>query len=156
MKPKVKGDENFDACRDLSGRRLRTVQNEQRLREYQERLQQEEKYIEEELREYNKNKAALKSAISANNYKLDDAYKIRMDQSAQGMEQAVRAGLKLNKKRWEAQDPEERVLPSIGKKELNIVVKETLVGVKRAGSEQNQEDIEEFLGKLKRPKTQLH
>jgi len=25
MKPKVKGDENFDACRDLSGRRLRTV-----------------------------------------------------------------------------------------------------------------------------------
>lgn len=28
MKPKVKGDENFEACRDLSGRRLRTVQNE--------------------------------------------------------------------------------------------------------------------------------
>ena len=156
MKPKVKGDENFEACRDLSGRRLRTVQNEQRLREYQERLQQEEKYVEEELREYNKNKAALKSAISANNYKLDDAYKNRVDQSAQGMEQAVRAGLKLNKKRREAQDPEERVLPSSGKKELNIVVKETLVGVKRAGPEQNQDDIEEFLGKLKRPKTQLH
>ncbi len=156
MKPKVKGDENFEACRDLSGRRLRTVQNEQRLREYQERLQQEEKYVEEELREYNKNKAALKSAISANNYKLDDAYKNRVDQSAQGMEQAVRAGLKLNKKRREAQDPEERVLPSGGKKELNIVVKETLVGVKRAGPEQNQDDIEEFLGKLKRPKTQLH
>ena len=156
MKPKVKGDENFEACRDLSGRRLRTVQNEQRLREYQERLQQEEKYVEEELREYNKNKAALKSAISANNYKLDDAYKNRVDQSTQGMEQAVRAGLKLNKKRREAQDTEERVLPSSGKKELNIVVKETLVGVKRAGPEQNQDDIEEFLGKLKRPKTQLH
>ena len=35
MKPKVKGDENFDDCRDLSGRRLRTVQNEKRLADYQ-------------------------------------------------------------------------------------------------------------------------
>lgn len=35
MKPKAKGDENFDACRDLSGRRLRQVNNEQRLREHQ-------------------------------------------------------------------------------------------------------------------------
>lgn len=25
MKPKAKGDENFEACRDLSGRRLRQV-----------------------------------------------------------------------------------------------------------------------------------
>ena len=28
MKPKSKGDENFEACRDLSGRRLRHVNNE--------------------------------------------------------------------------------------------------------------------------------
>ena len=34
MKPKAKGNENFDACRDLSGRRLRTVNNETRLNEF--------------------------------------------------------------------------------------------------------------------------
>ena len=34
MKPKAKGDENFEACRDLSGRRLRHINNESRLREW--------------------------------------------------------------------------------------------------------------------------
>ena len=33
MKPKTKGDQNFEACRDLSGRRLRTVQQERVLAE---------------------------------------------------------------------------------------------------------------------------
>jgi hypothetical protein len=37
MKPKAKGNENFDACRDLSGRRLRTVNNEARLNEFQQK-----------------------------------------------------------------------------------------------------------------------
>lgn len=99
MKPKIKGDENFDACRDLSGRRLRTVNNEQRLQEYQQRQAEEEKYVEEELREYNKNKAALKSAINSNNFKLDDGYKSRVDQTTAGMEQSVKAGVKLMLKR---------------------------------------------------------
>jgi len=50
MKPKAKGNENFDACRDLSGRRMRTVNNEARLNEYQQKQEEEEKYIAEELR----------------------------------------------------------------------------------------------------------
>ena len=56
MKPKSKGDENFDSCRDLSGRRLRHVNNEQRLRDWQAKNEEEEKYVEEELKEYHKHK----------------------------------------------------------------------------------------------------
>jgi hypothetical protein len=54
--------------------------------------------VEEELREYNKNKAALKSAITANNFKLDDSYKNKIDITTLGMEQSVKAGMKLIKK----------------------------------------------------------
>lgn len=74
IKPKAKEDENFEACRDLSGRRLRHVYNEQRLRDFQQRQEEEEKYVQEELKEYEKTKNQLKGAIQANNYKLDDAY----------------------------------------------------------------------------------
>jgi len=61
MKPKAKGDENFEACRDLSGRRLRQVNNEQRLIEHHARQEEEEKNVANELEEYNKHKQALKS-----------------------------------------------------------------------------------------------
>jgi len=74
IKPKAKEDENFEACRDLSGRRLRHVYNEQRLLDFQKRQEEEEKYVQEELKEYEKTKNQLKGAIQANNYKLDDAY----------------------------------------------------------------------------------
>jgi hypothetical protein len=36
IKPKAKDDQNFEACRDLSGRRLRHINNEQRLREWEQ------------------------------------------------------------------------------------------------------------------------
>ena len=44
---------------------------------------------------------------------------------------------------------------------MNNVVKDTLVGLKRARpagtvDDKNKDDMDDFLGKLKRPKTQLH
>ena len=75
MKPKTKGDENFDSCRDLSGRRLRHVNNEQRLKDWQAKKEEEEKYVSEELKEYHKNKKELKNAAHANNFRLDNKYK---------------------------------------------------------------------------------
>jgi hypothetical protein len=59
MKPKAKQSENFDACRDLSGRRLRTIYNEQRLEEWNKKKDEEEKFIEEETKEYEKTKKDL-------------------------------------------------------------------------------------------------
>ncbi len=75
MKPKTKGDENFDSCRDLSGRRLRHVNNEQRLKDWQAKKEEEEKYVSEELKEYHKNKKEMKNAAHANNFRLDNKYK---------------------------------------------------------------------------------
>ena len=63
IKPKAKDDENFEACRDLSGRRLRHVYNEQRLREFHQRQDEEEKYVQEELKEYERSKKQLQGAI---------------------------------------------------------------------------------------------
>ena len=34
VKPKAQQDDNFEACRDLSGRRLRHINNERRIREF--------------------------------------------------------------------------------------------------------------------------
>ena len=34
VKPKAKDDDNFEACRDLSGRRLRHINNERRIKEF--------------------------------------------------------------------------------------------------------------------------
>jgi len=83
----------------------------------------------------------LKSAISANNFKLDDAYKNKVDQSTQGMEQSVKAGMKLVKRKKE--DCGEQ--PTEVSKELNSVVSETLTGLKRMRVERANEDIDDFL-----------
>ena len=90
IKPKAKDNENFDACRDLSGRRLRHVHNQQRLAEWQQRQEEEDKYVEEELKEYEQKKKELKGAIKANNFKLDESYKLLVDKSATEMAASVR------------------------------------------------------------------
>ena len=52
MNPKKNLADNYDSCRDLSGRRLRTVQNEQRMEEWKARQEEEEKFVSEELKLY--------------------------------------------------------------------------------------------------------
>lgn len=59
MNPKKKQVDNFESCRDLSGRRLRNSINEQRLEEWKARQDEEEKYVREENEEYEKNKKNL-------------------------------------------------------------------------------------------------
>jgi len=56
VKPKAQQDDNFEACRDLSGRRLRHINNERRIREFHQRQEEEEKYVQEELKEYEQKK----------------------------------------------------------------------------------------------------
>jgi hypothetical protein len=43
MNPKKKLTDNFEACRDLSGRRLRNINNERRLEELKKKQEEEEK-----------------------------------------------------------------------------------------------------------------
>lgn len=56
VKPKAQQDENFEACRDLSGRRLRHINNERRIQQFHQRQEEEEKYVQEELKEYESKK----------------------------------------------------------------------------------------------------
>ena len=92
VKPKAQQDDNYEACRDLSGRRLRHINNERRIREFQERQEEEEKYVQEELKEYEAKKKQIKGAIDANNYKLDESYVRQVAHSGQEMVDSVRRG----------------------------------------------------------------
>ena len=73
--PKKKYTDNFDSCRDLSGRRLRQVNNEKKLEQWRKRKEEEEKYVEQECKEYEHKKKELQDAIYANKYKIDTKYK---------------------------------------------------------------------------------
>ena len=59
MNPKKNLADNYDSCRDLSGRRLRTVQNEQRMEEWKRRQEEEEKFVKEENKLYEQQKKEL-------------------------------------------------------------------------------------------------
>ena len=96
VKPKAQQDDNFEACRDLSGRRLRHINNERRIHEFHQRQEEEEKYVQEELKEYEQNKKQLKGAIQANNYKLDESYVKQVAQSGQEMIESVKHGAQNN------------------------------------------------------------
>lgn len=75
MNPKKKQEQNFDSCRDLSGRRVRHAANEQRLEEWRRRQEEEERFVREENEKYEKERKSLLQAIHANNFKLDEKYK---------------------------------------------------------------------------------
>ena len=92
VKPKAQQDDNFEACRDLSGRRLRHINNERRIQEFHQRQEEEQKYVQEELKEYEAKKKQLKGAIQANNNKLDEAYVRELAQSGSAMVQSVQLG----------------------------------------------------------------
>mmetsp|Transcript_22291 Transcript_22291/g.21509 ORF Transcript_22291/g.21509 Transcript_22291/m.21509 type:complete len:133 (+) Transcript_22291:71-469(+) len=110
MNPKKKPTENFDACRDLSGRRVRNVQNEQRLEEWRRKHEEEEKYITEELKQYDKKKKAMNKEMRANNYKIDEKYKKMVSDGATSMVES------LNEARKNASGVKKRDLKKKGKK----------------------------------------
>lgn len=49
--------------------------NEQRLNEWERKKEEENKFIEEETKEFEKKRKDLHAAIHANNFKLDEKYK---------------------------------------------------------------------------------
>jgi len=75
MNPRTKQVENFDSCRDLTGRRIRDAQNEKRVEEWQKKKEEEEKEVEEENRKYEQQKKAMQAAMRSNLYKIDDEYR---------------------------------------------------------------------------------
>ena len=66
QKPKHPMTMNFDACRDLSGRRIRHVRVQQELEEWHKERAEEEKKIEEDLNEFKKHEKEINAAIHSN------------------------------------------------------------------------------------------
>ena len=64
--------------------------NEQRLEEWKKQRDEEEKRIEEETKEYEKNKKNLQAAIHANNYKLDEKYKLQVQEGANSIVESIK------------------------------------------------------------------
>lgn len=91
--PTKKYTQNFDSCRDLSGRRLRTVHNEKKYKEWKQRKEEEEKIVEQEQREYESKKKELQAAIYANRYKLDDKYKKQLQKTSKSIADGVMKGI---------------------------------------------------------------
>lgn len=102
MNPKKKQEQNFESCRDLSGRRLRNTLNEQRLEEWKTRQEEEEKFVKEENAEYEKNKKHLQQAIHANNFKIDEKYKQQVQKGAKSIAESIKEGKMMNSKKREA------------------------------------------------------
>eukprot|EP00826_Nyctotherus_ovalis_P019075 TRINITY_DN15821_c0_g3_i4.p1 TRINITY_DN15821_c0_g3~~TRINITY_DN15821_c0_g3_i4.p1 ORF type:complete len:238 (-),score=99.47 TRINITY_DN15821_c0_g3_i4:130-843(-) len=95
--PKKKYTNNFSACRDLSGRRLRQVDNERRYAEWKQRKEEETKFVEREKKEYEAKKKELEDAIYANKYKIDDEYKRQLQKASKGIAAAVAKAVKQKK-----------------------------------------------------------
>jgi hypothetical protein len=92
QKPKHPMTNNYDACRDLSGRRVRHVNQRQQLEEWEKKQAEEEKKIEEELKNYKEKEAQMKAAIHANTYKIDERYKAQLDLSATNISNGILLG----------------------------------------------------------------
>ena len=95
MNPKKTLADNYDSCRDLSGRRLRTVQMEQRMDDWQARQQEEEKYVREEVKQYEEQKRGLKKEMRENQYRVDDRYIKEVKTGASDVEKGVSEGIKM-------------------------------------------------------------
>ena len=92
QKPKHPMTMNFDACRDLSGRRLRHVNAQQQLEQWNKERQEEEKKIEEEMKDFKEQEQKMKAAIHANTYKIDQKYKAQLESSATNIANSVVLG----------------------------------------------------------------
>lgn len=101
QKPKHAMTENFEACRDLSGRRIRHVTAQRQLEEWQKKKEEEDKKIEEELDSYKKQEKQMNAAIHANTYKIDEKYKAQMDRAANNISNSVMLGKNKLKRKHE-------------------------------------------------------
>mmetsp|Transcript_11188 Transcript_11188/g.16977 ORF Transcript_11188/g.16977 Transcript_11188/m.16977 type:complete len:136 (+) Transcript_11188:161-568(+) len=78
--------QNMDACRDLNtGRRLGQVQQQERLREWHRKKEEEDKFVEEELRRYEESKLDLRERTAPQTKKIDNALRQTLDEGSSSM-----------------------------------------------------------------------
>jgi hypothetical protein len=86
---------NFDASRDLQGRRIRNVKNMQKLAEWVKKRKEEEKLIKKEVDEYNKKQKEIASVQK--DIRLTQEFKDKVEKWDTEMSSSIKAGLKKTK-----------------------------------------------------------
>jgi len=87
---------NFDASRDLQGRRIRNVKLHQKIIEWAKKRKQEDKAIKKEVDEYNKQQKDLQGV--QRDIRLTQEFKDKVEKWDSEMGASIRAGAKKNKK----------------------------------------------------------
>lgn len=89
---------NFDACRDLNGRRIRDVNNEIRLAEWKEKQQEKKKLESEDKEETEKSRQNEVKIPQKRPNPAGDKYKNDLKSCVGGMKSALADGLKKMRK----------------------------------------------------------
>ncbi len=70
------------------------MQQQERLREWHKKKEEEDKFVEEELRKYEESKLDLRERTAPTARKIDNNLRQTLDEGASSMAQAVQQGLK--------------------------------------------------------------
>ena len=87
---------NFDASRDLQGRRIRDVKNRQKIEEWAKKKRDEEKVIKKEVDEYKKVQKEVQS--TQKDIRLAQEFKDKVEKWDSEMGSSIRAGARRTKK----------------------------------------------------------
>jgi hypothetical protein len=87
---------NFDASRDLQGRRIRNVKYQQKIMEWAKKKKEEEKLIKKEVDEYNKVQKTIQGVQK--DVRLTQEFKDKVDKWDNEMSSSIREGIKKAKK----------------------------------------------------------
>ena len=119
---------NFDASRDLQGRRIRNVKYHQKIMEWARKKKEEEKQIKKELEEYNK--AQKDAQTGQRTFKLSQEFKDKVDKWDNEMSSSIRAGVKKTKNVGDKRDQEDMQLDDFEEpKRILSVLKQNLIAM---------------------------
>ena len=102
---------NNEACRDLSGRRMRDVNNEKKMMEWVKKKAEKDR-----LKEKEKIEKLERQLQKPKHFFNDPEYKKKLDETSNSVEDALKAGLKANKRITTA--PNSKSEPTVKKSKL--------------------------------------
>ncbi|XP_072951232.1 uncharacterized protein [Typha angustifolia] len=127
---------NFDACRDMSGRRLRHVNAEKRLEEW--KAEAEDRQLEKLAQQFLKKKAKeVKKSSSSGVDKYLEKYKQDAERCVGEVEESVRQSFELYK------DSKRKILPGSGKSSKRLKIWLGKKKVEESDSDEDDDDNEE-------------
>lgn len=142
---------NFDASKDLKGRRMRNVENEKKLREFLRKKREEDDKVQKELKEYKD--LEQKQRKLQYEIKLTQEYKSKLEDWENKMGESISVGLKKLRPLQENQvNDDNRKHPLISLHQIIIPSKDSLILQKTSNNEEMQDETISF----SIPKKKIH